>query len=92
MTAVAQISPVQRVEPAPATPAAILTELDVLRAAAHALAQSEALRKALRANEAELRTLCRQYDAASGTRGFAPYHLRAVCEARGLLPIPRIGD
>lgn len=92
MATYTQITPVHRVEPAPATPAAILTEMDVLRAAAHALTHDEALRKALRANETELRTLCRQYDAASGTRGFAPYHLRAVCEARGLLPIPRIGD
>ena len=65
-------------------PAAILTETDVLLQASEALQEHERLRAALRASETRLRTLCRQYDAASGSRGFAPHHLAQACKARGL--------
>ena len=71
---------------------AVLTEQDILQEAAHALAEQDRLRMQLRLLEDRVRRLCRQYDLASGTRGFAPYHLRNACEARGFLPIPRIGD
>lgn len=67
------------------TPTAILTEQDVLQEAATALQEHERLRVAMRDSETRLRTLCRQFDAASGSRGFAPHHLRRACEARGLL-------
>ena len=66
-------------------PAAIMTEMDVLREAADALQEHERLRMAMRASDDRLRLLCRQYDAASGSRGFAPYHLTQACKARGLL-------
>lgn len=67
------------------TPAAILTEADVLQDAAEALQEHERLRVALRDSETRLRALCRQFDAASGSRGFAPHHLAQACKARGLL-------
>lgn len=66
-------------------PVAIMTEMDVLREAAEALQEHERLRLAMRASDDRLRLLCRQYDAASGSRGFAPYHLTQACKARGLL-------
>lgn len=66
-------------------PAAILTEQDVLLEASAALQEHDRLRAALRASEARLRVLCRQYDAASGYRGIAPHHLAQACKARGLL-------
>ncbi|MGV0954701.1 MAG: hypothetical protein ACOYBR_10345 [Fluviibacter sp.] len=72
-------------------PAAILTDMDVLREAATLLAEADRLRAATRANEIALRALCRQYDLATGARAIQPHHLRYNCEARGLLPIPRIG-
>lgn len=78
--------------PAPeSAPAAILTDADILREAAQALADYDRHKAALRASEIALRALCRQYDQATGTRGMQAYHLRLNCEARGLLPIPRIG-
>lgn len=66
-------------------PVAIMSEMDVLREAADALQEHERLRMAMRASDDRLRLLCRQYDAASGSRGFAPYHLTQACKARGLL-------
>ena len=66
-------------------PAAILTEQDVLLEASVALSEHERLRAALRDSEARIRALCRQYDAASGSRGFAPHHLAQACKARGML-------
>jgi len=66
-------------------PAAVLTEADVLQEAATALQEHERLRVALRTSETRLRTLCRQFDAASGSTGFAPHHLAQACKARGLL-------
>ncbi len=66
-------------------PAAVLTEQDVLILASEALQEHERLRAALRASETRLRTLCRQFDAASGSTGFAPHHLAQACKARGLL-------
>ena len=72
--------------PPSCAPVAILNEKDILQAAAAALQEQERLRVALRALDEHLRTLCRQFDAASGTRGIQPYHLRHACEARGMLP------
>ena len=66
-------------------PVAILTADDILREAAEALQEHERLRASLRASDTRLRTLCRQYDAASGSRGLAPHHLAQACKARGLL-------
>ena len=66
-------------------PAAILTEQDVLIEASAALQEHERLRQAMRASDDRLRLLCRQYDLAAGTRGFAPHHLAQACKARGLL-------
>ena len=66
-------------------PVAILSEMDVLKDAAQELARNERMRLALRNSDTRLRTLCRQYDLAAGTRGFAPYHLAQACKARGLL-------
>jgi len=60
-------------------------ETEVLIEAAFALAKHEKLRKELRASEEHLRKLCRQYDQAAGTRGFAPHHLAQACKARGLM-------
>lgn len=60
-------------------------ETEVLIEAAFALAKHEKLRKELRDSENHLRKLCRQYDDAAGTRGFAPHHLAQACKARGLM-------
>lgn len=57
----------------------------VLEQAAEALRRHDEIIKALRASEAELRSLCRQYDKASGVTGFAIHHLRNTCITRGLL-------
>ena len=59
---------------------------EVLREAALALHEYEALRKALRHADARLQSLCRRYDSAAGLWGFQAHHLRRACEARGLLP------
>lgn len=67
------------------TPAAVLTGEDVLQAASEALQEQERLRLAVRANENDLRALCRQYEAASGYRMLTPNHLAHMCRARGLL-------
>lgn len=66
-------------------PTAVLTEQDILQTAAEALQEHERLRVALRASDDRLRTLCRQFDAVNGSRGFAPHHLAQACKARGLL-------
>lgn len=68
------------------TPAAVLTEADILSEAAEALREADRLRAALRASDNRLRTLCRQYGQAAGVWGFAPHHLAQACKARGLLP------
>lgn len=60
-------------------------ETEVLIEATFALAKHEKLRKELRDSENHLRKLCRQYDDAAGTRGFAPHHLAQACKARGLM-------
>lgn len=67
------------------TPTAILTEHDILEDAAQELARHERMRLALRGSDIRLRTLCRQYEAATGYRGLAPHHLTQMCRARGLL-------
>lgn len=66
-------------------PTAVLTEQDILQAAAEALQEHERLRVALRASDDRLRALCRQYGQAAGVWGFAPHHLAQACKARGLL-------
>jgi hypothetical protein len=66
-------------------PVAILTEHDILKAAAKALRRHEKLKQEMRDSETAIRRLCRQYDLASGARGFAPHHLAQACKARGLL-------
>lgn len=66
-------------------PTAVLTEQDILQAAAEALQEHERLRVALRASDDRLRALCRQYGHAAGVWGFAPHHLAQACKARGLL-------
>ena len=66
-------------------PAAIMTEMDVLREAAEALQEHERLRLAMRASEDRLRLLCRQYGDAARVWGVAPHHLAQACKARGLL-------
>lgn len=66
-------------------PAAILSEMDVLREAADALQEHERLRLAMRASDDRLRLLCRQYGDAARVWGVAPHHLAQACKARGLL-------
>jgi len=66
-------------------PAAVLTEQDILQAAAEALQEHERLRLAIRDSEKRIRALCRQYGQAAGVWGFAPHHLAQACKARGLL-------
>ena len=66
-------------------PAAIMTEMDVLREAAQALQEHERLRLAMRASGDRLRLLCRQYGDAARVWGVAPHHLAQACKARGLL-------
>lgn len=61
-----------------------MSETDILTIAAQALAEREALRKAIIASDERLRLLCRQYEDATGVRGFAPYHLAQSCRARGI--------
>lgn len=60
-------------------------ETEILIEAAFALNKHEMLRKQMRESEDRLRKLCRQYDDAAGTRGFAPHHLAQACKARGLI-------
>ena len=66
-------------------PAAIMSEMDVLREAAEALQEHERLRLAMRASDDRLRLLCRQYGDAARVWGVAPHHLAQACKARGLL-------
>ena len=66
-------------------PAAILSEMDVLREAADALQEHERLRLAMRASDDRLRLLCRQYGDAARVWGVAPHHLAQACKARGLM-------
>lgn len=67
------------------TPAAILTDADLLQQAAEALREADRLRDAVRDSDNRLRALCRQYGQATRVWGFQPHHLRRACEARGLL-------
>ena len=67
------------------TPAAVLTEADILSEAAEALREADRLRAALRDSDNRLRALCRQYEAATGYRMLAPTHLGHMCRARGLM-------
>jgi hypothetical protein len=61
-----------------------MSEIEILTDAAQALAEREALRKAVIAADKRLRLLCRQYEDATGVRGFAPHHLAQSCRARGI--------
>lgn len=68
------------------TPAAVLTEADILSEAAEALREADRLRAALRDSDNRLRALCRQYETATGYRMLTPTHLGHMCRARGLMP------
>jgi hypothetical protein len=61
-----------------------MSEIDILTLAAQALAEREALRKATAVADERIRLLCRQYEDATGVRGFAPHHLAQSCRARGI--------
>jgi len=61
------------------------TEADVLRAAAQALEEQEALQQAQRALDDRLRSIARQFDAATGSRGTSTDGLRRMCRMGGLL-------
>jgi hypothetical protein len=61
-----------------------MSEIDILTIAAQALAEREALRLATIAADERIRLLCRQYEDATGARGFAPHHLAQSCRARGI--------
>jgi hypothetical protein len=61
-----------------------MSEIEILTIAAQALAEREALRKATIAADERIRLLCRQYEIATGVRGFAPHHLAQSCRARGI--------
>lgn len=66
-------------------PAAILTDADILQDAARTLQEHDRARMALRTLDGHIRALCRQFDAAAGTRGCSPDHLRRACSIRGLI-------
>jgi len=68
------------------TPAAVLTDIDILKEASAALQEHERLRLALRDSDTSLRALCRQFEVASGYRALTPIHLGHMCRARGLMP------
>jgi len=55
-----------------------MTEQEILREAADALAREDRARADLRDAEAELRQLCRRYEAATGLRMLQPHHLRRL--------------
>jgi hypothetical protein len=57
----------------------------VLREAAKALKEHDKLKAALRAQEAHLTAVSRDYGNAYRIWGFRPEHLRQACVARGLL-------
>lgn len=61
-----------------------MSEIEILTVAAQALAEREALRKAIIVADERIRLLCRQYEAAMGAKGFAPHHLAQSCRARGI--------
>jgi hypothetical protein len=60
-------------------------EMAVLLEAAEALRAHDKAKADLRAEEDNIRRLCRAFDAASGCSGMPPYKLRLACEARGLI-------
>lgn len=62
-----------------------MTENEILEEAAVLIAIDEEMRVQARILERKIRKLCREYDLATGTRGFAPFHMRLACEARGIL-------
>jgi hypothetical protein len=57
----------------------------VLRAAAKALKDHDKLKAALRAQEAHLTAVSRDYGNTYRIWGFRPEHLRQACVARGLI-------
>lgn len=58
---------------------------DVVLRAAELLKEKEALKAQLRANEAQLSDVARQYGEAYKIWGFRPEVLRQACVARGVL-------
>lgn len=53
---------------------------EILERASLALAEQDRLRNAVRANDTELRVICRAYDKNFGVWGSSPHHLRIVLE------------
>lgn len=66
------------VEPTPA-------EYGVLKQAAEALQDADALRERLTLADDRVRDLCRLYDATTGARGTSPDGLRRQCRLGGYL-------
>ena len=66
------------VEPTPA-------EYGVLRQAAEALQDVDALRERVALADERVRDLCRLYDATTGARGTSPDGLRRACQLGGFL-------
>jgi len=57
----------------------------VLREAVKVLKRQEKLKAELRAHEAHLTAVCRDYGNVYKIWGFRPEHLRQACVARGLI-------
>ena len=60
-------------------------QMRVLRAAAKAIKDHDKLKAALRAHEARLSDVSRDYGNIYKIWGFRPEHLRQACVARGLI-------
>jgi len=60
-------------------------QFEVLQKAAKALKEHDRLRAALRAQEAHLAAVSRDYGNTYRIWGFRPEHLRQACVARGLI-------
>lgn len=60
-------------------------QMRVLRAAAKALKDHDKLKVALRAQEAHITSVSRDYGNIYKIWGFRPEHLRQACVARGLI-------
>jgi hypothetical protein len=64
----------------------MIEDNEVLTRAAKLLKEQEALKAQLRANEARLSSVGREYGVVHGLRGFRPADvLRHACVARGIL-------
>jgi len=60
-------------------------QMRVLRDAARALKEHDRMKAALRAQEAHLAAVSRDYGNTYRIWGFRPEHLRQACVARGLI-------